>query len=423
MNILIVGGGGREHALAWKLASDSSSPDIFCAPGNAGTAAFCTNLDIGAEDVDALIDWADENSPGLAVIGPEVPLCMGIADRLEGLGVPVFGPSRQAARIEGSKVFAKDVMTAGGVPTARSGSFSDPDEARAYIREIGVPLVLKAEGLAAGKGVLICETMDDAEAAVQTAMVDREFGSAGDRVLIEEFLDGEEASIFAMTDGKEVILLASSQDHKRALDGDKGLNTGGMGAYSPAPCVTEDLWPVIREEVFERTLAELRKRDITYKGILYAGLMLTADGIRVLEFNCRFGDPETQCVLPRIEGDLLPAMQACAEGRLQPDMITWKQDHGVVVVMAAGGYPGRYNKGDEITGLDKASAMEDVTVFHAGTRLDDAGRVVTSGGRVLGVTALGPTLEEAVSRAYAAVDTIHFKDALVRRDIAHRALT
>ena len=421
MKILVVGSGGREHALAWKLASDSTQPEIYCAPGNAGTRAIATNLDIGGEDLDAIMAWAKVERPDLTVVGPEVPLCMGLVDLLEAEGLAAFGPDKAAARIEGSKVFAKEVMDAGGVPTARSGAFTEPEPALAFARELGLPVVVKAEGLAAGKGVLICETDEDVVSAIDTAMVERAFGDAGDQVLIEEFLHGEEASIFAMVDGEHVVLLASSQDHKRAFDGDEGPNTGGMGAYSPAPVVTDDLWPKIREEVFDRTLAELKKRGIVYKGILYAGLMIDEGKLNVLEFNCRFGDPETQCVLARIKGDLLPALQASAAGTLSDDLIEWHSDPAVVLVMASGGYPGSYEKGKVITGLDAAEEVDGVTVFHAGTAAsgDD---VVTSGGRVLGVTARGSDLRSAVAAAYDAVDRISFEGAHYRRDIAGRAL-
>jgi phosphoribosylamine--glycine ligase len=421
MKILVVGGGGREHTLAWKLSNDSSKPEVFCAPGNAGTVQCATNLDIGAEDLDGLVAWAKENRPELTVVGPEAPLCAGLTDILEAEGLRVFGPSKAAAQMEGSKVFAKDVMLAAGVPTGKSATFTDAAEAKAYVRAEGAPIVVKAEGLAAGKGVTVCMEVAEAEAAIDEALVGKAFGQAGECILIEECLMGEEASILALIDGEHVVMLASSQDHKRALDNDEGPNTGGMGAYSPAPIVTDDLWPWIREEVFERTLAELKRRGIVFKGVLYAGLMMTEAGPKVLEFNVRFGDPETQVILPRMAGDLLPAFEACVDGTLSDALIQWRDEHCVTIVMASGGYPGSYDKGKEITGLAVADAMEGVTVFHAGTRLDGES-VVTSGGRVLGVTARGANLQAAVDRAYEAVAAIHFEGAQNRTDIAAKAL-
>lgn len=420
MNILVVGGGGREHALVWKLVNDSRCPKVFCAPGNAGTAELATNVDIGAEDVAGLVRWAKEHRPDLVVVGPEAPLCAGLVDRLEKEGIRAFGPSQSAAQIEGSKVFAKDIMVAAGVPTARASTFTDAAEAMDFVRSIGMPLVIKAEGLAAGKGVTVCTAMDEAERAVREALVDGVFGEAGRRILVEEFLEGEEASIMALTDGRSVVILASSQDHKRAYDNDQGPNTGGMGTYSPAPVVTPDMYPAIERDVFGPTLAELERRGIRYRGILYAGLMMTPKGPKVLEFNCRLGDPETQVILPRMACDLVPVLLACVDGTLRNDMVTWRPEACVCVVMAAGGYPGSYRKGDAIRGLKKAGAILDAVVFHAGTALRE-GQVVTSGGRVLGVTALGKGLKEAVDRAYEAVSCITFDGAMYRTDIAAKA--
>ncbi|HMP76817.1 MAG TPA: phosphoribosylamine--glycine ligase [Kiritimatiellia bacterium] len=419
--ILIVGGGGREHALAWKLSQDSSKPRLFCAPGNAGTAEVAQNLPIAATDLDALVAWAVEHRPYLTVIGPEAPLCAGLADRLLAAGLRVFGPNKAAAQLEGSKVFSKDVMVKAGVPTAKAGAFTEPGAARAYARSLRPPLVVKADGLAAGKGVLICQSLPEAENAIDEAMVRGTFGAAGSRVLVEEFLDGEEASILALTDGGHIVMLASAQDHKRIYDRDQGPNTGGMGAYSPAPVVTDALWPVIRATVFEPTLRELRSRGITYRGVLYAGLMLTRNGPQVLEFNCRFGDPETQVILPRWKGDLLPALDACADGVLRDDHVNWHDGACVCVVISAGGYPGAYKKGDPILGLADAARLPGVVVFHAGTRLKE-GAVVTDGGRVLGVTATGAGLRHAVTRAYDAAARIRFANAHYRKDIAWRAL-
>jgi len=421
MKVLVIGGGGREHALVWKLAQDRSRPTLYCAPGNAGTAALGTNLSIAAEDVAGLVAWARTERPDLTVIGPEAPLCAGLTDLLEADGLRVFGPNRQAAQLEGSKVFAKEVMEAAGVPTARSASFTDPVAAKAYVRQQGAPIVVKAEGLAAGKGVTVCASVAEAEAAIDAALCAGIFGTAGARILVEECLEGPEASILALVDGTRCVLLASSQDHKRAHDGDTGPNTGGMGAYSPAPVVTDALWPLIQEQVFGRTLAELQKRGIVFKGVLYAGLMLTPDGPKVLEFNTRFGDPETQVILPRLDGDLIPLFEACIDGTLSADMLAWKADACVTVVMAAGGYPGAYARGAVIRGLEDADDLPGVTVFHAGTRLAPEG-VVTSGGRVLSVTALGAALPEAIQRAYEGMDRITFAGGWCRRDIAAKAL-
>ena len=421
MRILVVGGGGREHALTWALARDACHPEVFCAPGNAGTAAMATNLPIGAEQVDAIVAWAREERPHLTVVGPEAPLCMGLADRLAEEGLRVFGPGADAARIEGSKEFAKDVMTAAGVPTARARAFGDRESAAAYVEETGAPIVVKADGLAAGKGVYVCATEAEALAALDEIFVECRFGDSGSRVVIEECLEGEEASILALVDGEHIVMLSSSQDHKRVFNADLGPNTGGMGAYSPAPVVTDDLWPVIETDILRPTVQELKQRGIVYKGVLYAGLMITADGPRVLEYNCRFGDPETQVVLPRLATSLVTAMQACVDGTLSPDHVRWKDEACVSVVMASGGYPGAYEKGKPITGLEKVLEREGVLVFHAGTRLEE-GLPVTSGGRVLAVTALGVDLREAVRRAYGAISDIVFDQAQYRTDIAARAL-
>jgi len=419
--ILVIGGGGREHALAWKLAGDSERPRVFCAPGNAGTAGIATNLPIAAEDISALAAWARAERPDLTVVGPEAPLCAGLSDMFSEAGLPVFGPSGAGARLEGSKVFSKDVMEKAGVPTAGARSFTDADAAVKHARSRKPPLVVKADGLAAGKGVIICGTAAEAETAILRIMKNRCFGEAGRSVLVEDFLEGEEASILALTDGEEIVPLASSQDHKRVSDGDKGPNTGGMGAYSPAPVVTDDLWPVIRSRVLAPTLAELAKRGIRYRGVIYAGLMIGRRGPMVLEFNCRFGDPETQAVIPRIDGDLFPALMACACGGLRADMLRWRPDPCVCVVMASGGYPDAYQKGGVISGLDSAGGIGGVTVFHAGTAVAD-GKVVTAGGRVLGVTATAPGLKEAIGRAYEAVGLIKFEGAQFRTDIGRRAL-
>ena len=418
MKVLVIGNGGREHALCWKLKNDSRQPEIFCAPGNAGTAQLGTNLALSVTDLDGIVNWAEANRPDLTVIGPEAPLCAGLTDVLEAGGFRVFGPCKAAAQLEGSKKFAKEVMQAAEVPTAACAVFTDTDKACAYVRDRGAPIVIKADGLAAGKGVTVAETVEQAEAAIKDALGGA-FGDAGSRVVIEDFLTGEEASILALIDGERVVLLASSQDHKRAFDGDLGPNTGGMGAYSPAPVATQAVLDIVRTEVYGRTLAELKKRGITYKGVLYAGLMIDNGKPSVVEFNCRFGDPETQAVLARWDGDIIPALEACIDGTLSEELVKWKPDHSVCVVMAAGGYPGDYKKGDEIAGL--GAAAEHAVVFHAGTALKD-GRAVTAGGRVLGVTGLGADLCAAVGKAYQAVKKISWNGAFYRKDIAHREL-
>jgi phosphoribosylamine--glycine ligase len=421
MKILVIGNGGREHTLAWKLANDSTKPEIFCTPGNAGTAELGTNLSYGATDLDGIKQWCIENQPGLVVIGPEAPLCAGMADVLEAEGFRVFGPNQAAAELEGSKQFAKEIMKAGGVPTSAYETFTDPEAACDYIRERGAPIVIKADGLAAGKGVTVAETVEQAEAAIRDALEGNAFGDAGNRVVIEDFLVGEEASILALIDGDNVVMLASSQDHKRIFEKDLGPNTGGMGAYSPASIVTESVLEKVKTEVYDRTLAELKKRGITFKGVLYAGLMIDEGQPSVVEFNCRFGDPETQAVMARWDGDMLPAINAVIDGNLSEDLIQWKPEHSVCVVMVAGGYPGDYAKGNEIQNIAKANAVDDTVVFHAGTAIED-GKVVTAGGRVLGITSLGTDLPDALSKAYIAVETISFKDAFYRNDIAHREL-
>ena len=421
MKILVVGNGGREHALAWKLANDSARPEIFCTPGNAGTAQLGTNLSYAATDLNGIRTWCLENRPDLVVIGPEAPLCAGLTDVLEAEGIRVFGPCKAAAELEGSKQFAKEIMKAGGVPTSAYETFTDVEAACAYVRGRGAPIVVKADGLAAGKGVTVAETIEQAEAAIRDALEGNAFGEAGGRVVIEDFLVGEEASILALIDGEHVVMLASSQDHKRIFEKDQGPNTGGMGAYSPASIVNDAVWKKVKEEVYDRTLAELRKRGITYKGVLYAGLMIENDQPSVVEFNCRFGDPETQAVLARWDGDMLPAINGVIDGNLSESMVKWKDEHSVCVVMVAGGYPGDYRKGDEIENLEKANAVSDTVVFHAGTALKND-TVVTDGGRVLGVTSLGRDLPDALSKAYISVETVSFDGAFYRNDIAHREL-
>lgn len=428
MKILVVGSGGREHALAWRLSQDAERHELYCAPGNAGTASMAQNLPIKAEDVEGIVYWAVDNHPDLVVVGPEAPLVLGLVDALEAEGIKAFGPVAAGARMEGSKRFAKEVMFAAGVPTGCAEVFKDPAKAKAALPAFGLPVVIKADGLAAGKGVVVAETTEQAEAAIDDMLVANKFGSAGAEVLIEEFLDGEECSILAMVDGERAVLLPSSQDHKRVFDGDKGPNTGGMGAYSPAPVVTEQMLPEIRDRIILPVVRELKKRGITYRGILYAGLMVTPEGgrlaksgsrVNVVEFNARFGDPETEAVLPRLGGDFAKALLNAASGCLSEGDIAVKPEMSATVIVASGGYPGAYEKNKAITGLE-AAAEKGAIVFHCGTKFDGE-RLLTAGGRVLSVTGLGATLREAVDTAYAGVREISFERAFYRRDIAHRA--
>ena len=423
MRVLVIGGGGREHALTWKIAQSDRVSEVICAPGNAGMAAEpkTSCVPIGAEDLAGLVRLAKERRVDLVVVGPEMPLCEGLADQLTQAGVATMGPCRQASQLEGSKVFAKELMRRQGVPTADFHVFDDAQKALAFVRENPGPWVVKADGLAAGKGVYPCSKPAEAEQAIRTVMVDRAFGAAGDRVIVEAFLEGEEASCIALVAGDEILMLASSQDHKRALDGDEGPNTGGMGAYSPAPVMNASLEQEVIERVFKPVVAGLKADGIDYRGVLYAGLMIGAAGLQVLEFNVRFGDPETQALIPRIASDLVPALAAVAHGELAGVKLEWDQRPAVCVVMSAGGYPGSYEKGKIISGLEAASALQDVVVIHAGTKLE-RGAVQTAGGRVLAVCALGADIRSAVERAYAGVDEIDFEDVHYRKDIAHRAL-
>lgn len=422
MRVLLIGGGGREHALAWKIAQSLQVEELVCAPGNAGIAGEPKTVcvPVGGEDIDGLVNLARERKPDLVVVGPEAPLVLGIVEKMRELGVLVVGPRREAAMLEGSKVFAKQLMKRHGIPTADFEVFDDVGPAVEYARSLG-RCVVKADGLAAGKGVLICQNAQEAERAISRVMVDRAFGDAGRRAVVETLLEGEEASCIALTDGEEILLLASSQDHKRALDFDRGLNTGGMGAYSPAPVLDEATQARVREEIMRPAVRGMAQEGIPFRGILYAGLMMTPEGPQVLEYNVRFGDPETQPLLARLRSDLVPALMASADGSLSGMTLEWDPRPGVCVVMAAGGYPETYQKGQVISGLEQAGRMDDVVVFHAGTKQEGAA-VVTSGGRVLGVTALGNDIRQAVDRAYQAVEVIHFDRAHYRKDIAHRAL-
>ena len=417
MNILVIGSGGREHALFWKLSKSPRADRIYAIPGNPGMGEM---TDISVTDNAGILRFAQEKKIGLVVIGPEVPLMNGLADDLETAGIPVFGPRANAAEIEGSKSFAKDLMKKYGIPTARYEVFSAAEPARAYIRREGAPIVVKADGLAAGKGVIVAMTEQEALDAVDAIMEDNSFGDAGARVVIEEFMEGEEASLLAFTDGKIIRPMISAQDHKRAFDGDQGPNTGGMGTYAPAPVMTPEMTERAVEEILKPTIAAMAKEGRPYRGCLYLGLMITAEGPKVVEFNARFGDPETQVVLPLLDGDLIEIMHACAAGTLADVPIRWKNSAAVCVVLAAGGYPGSYKKGDEIQGIADAEAAG-ALVFHAGTAEQD-GKIVTNGGRVLGVVGMGADISSAAESSYAAVARISFKDAFYRKDIAHRAL-
>lgn len=419
MKVLVVGGGGREHALVWKLLQSPKVEKIFCAPGNAGIASMATCVDIKADDVTSLLNFARQENIDLTVVGPEGPLTAGIVDSFSEAGLKIFGPSAKAAAIEGSKVLAKEIMLKYNIPTAQYASFSNPEEAIAYIEKHGAPCVVKADGLAAGKGVIVASSQAEAIESVKTIMTERAFGSSGDNVVIEECLVGEEVSILAFTDGETVIPMLPAQDHKQIFDGDRGPNTGGMGAYAPAPVCTPEVYRVAVEDVLIPMVKAMAAEGRPYKGVLYAGLMVTPDGPKVLEFNARFGDPEAQPVLMMLKSDLVDIMLAVISGSLKDTPITWKKGASVCVVLASAGYPGNYKKGDKISGLDQTP--EDIQVFHAGTELRDE-QIVTAGGRVLGVTATGRDIPDAINRAYEGVEKIHFDGMQYRRDIGQKAL-
>lgn len=423
MKVLVVGGGGREHAIIRKLKEAKAAPKLYCAPGNGGIAADAECVPIKATDVQAMVEWAVQNTIDYVVVAPDDPLALGMVDALAEKGIPAFGPNKAAARIEASKVFSKNLMKKYGIPTARYETFSDAESARAYIRaQDKYPVVVKADGLALGKGVLICKDEAAAMAAVKSMMEDGAFGASGSRVVVEEFLTGPEVSVLSFTDGQTVVPMVSSMDHKRALDGDEGLNTGGMGTIAPNPYYTPEIAQVCMRTIFLPTIEAMRSEGCPFQGCLYFGLMLTPDGPKVIEYNCRFGDPETQVVLPLLEGDLLEIMQATTNGTLAGVPVKWKDAYAACVVLASGGYPQTYERGKRITGLvDGQLPGGEATVFHAGTRLE-GGELVTAGGRVLGVTAVAETLLAAVKDAYAAADHIHFEGMHKRSDIGARAL-
>ena len=420
MKVLVVGSGGREHALCWTIAASPLCDALYCAPGNAGIARDAQCVPIGPEDIPALVGFSKQRAIDLVVVGPEGPLAAGLVDRLREHGIRAFGPTADASVLESSKAFTKDFCARHGIPTARSRTFTDPEAALAHLRERGLPAVVKADGLAAGKGVTVATDTAMAEAAVRAAMERREFGSAGERVVIEDFLEGEEASFFALCDGTTALPLAAAQDHKRAGDGDTGPNTGGMGAFSPPPAVDAELSRQVMSRIVEPTIAGMAHEGRPFTGVLYAGLMLTDDGPQLIEFNVRFGDPECQVLMARLRSDLLPALVACADAHLQHVDLRWSDDAAVCVVMASRGYPAAYRRGSPIRAIDDAEADPDVLVFHAGTATDAAGGLVSSGGRVLGVTATGADVAGARARAYSAVERIDWPDGMFRTDIAAR---
>ena len=419
MKILIVGGGGREHAIAWKLAKSPKVEKMYYAPGNAGIAEVAECVNIGVMEFDKLVAFAKEHEIDLTVVAPDDPLAAGAVDAFEAAGLRAFGPRANAAILEGSKAFSKDLMKKYGIPTAAYETFNDPEKALAYLETAKMPIVLKADGLALGKGVLICKDLEEAKAGVKTLMMDKQFGSAGDEIVIEEFMTGREVSVLSFVDGKTIKIMTSAQDHKRAKDGDQGLNTGGMGTFSPSPFYTPQVDAFCREHIYQKTVDAMKAEGREFKGIIFFGLMLTADGPKVLEYNARFGDPETQVVLPRMKNDLVDLFEACIDGTLDQIDLEFEDNAAVCVVLASAGYPEHYEKGFEIRGLENFKDRDGYYVFHAGSKFDEQGRVVTNGGRVLGVTATGTNLKEARANAYKATEWIDFDNKYMRHDIGH----
>lgn len=417
MKILIVGGGGREHAIAWKLAQSQKVEKLYCAPGNAGIAEVAECVNIGVMEFDKLVEFAKEHEIDMTVVAPDDPLAAGAVDAFEAAGLRAFGPRANAAILEGSKAFSKDLMKKYNIPTAAYETFSDPEEAIAYLETAKMPIVLKADGLALGKGVLICRNLEEAKEGVKTLMLDKQFGSAGDEIVIEEFMTGREVSVLSFVDGKTIKIMTSAQDHKRAKDGDQGLNTGGMGTFSPSPFYTAEVDAFCKEKIYQPTVDAMRAEGREFKGIIFFGLMLTEDGPKVLEYNARFGDPETQVVLPRMKNDLVDLFDACIDGTLDQIDLEFEDNAAVCVVLASDGYPEHYEKGFPITGLEHFQSANGYYVFHAGSKFDSEGRVVTNGGRVLGVTATGATLKEARANAYQATEWVQFDNKYMRHDI------
>ena len=419
MKILIVGGGGREHAIAWKLAQSPRVDKLYCAPGNAGIAQVAECVEIGVMEFDRLVDFAREKEIDLTVVAPDDPLAAGAVDAFEAAGLRAFGPRANAAILEGSKAFSKDLMKKYGIPTAGYETFNSPEAALQYLETASMPIVLKADGLALGKGVLICQTREEAREGVKTLMLDKQFGSAGDRIVVEEFMTGREVSVLSFVDGKTIRIMTSAQDHKRAKDGDQGLNTGGMGTFSPSPFYTEEVDAFCREHIYQKTVDAMRAEGREFKGIIFFGLMLTEKGPKVLEYNARFGDPETQVVLPRMKNDLVDLFEACMDGTLDQVELEFEDNAAVCVVLASDGYPEHYEKGFVINGLERFDQEDGYYVFHAGSKFNADGKIVTNGGRVLGVTAKGKDLKEARANAYKATEWVEFGNKYMRNDIGH----
>jgi phosphoribosylamine--glycine ligase len=422
MDVLVIGSGGREHAIVWALSKDKSIKNIFCAPGNAGTSFIAKNINISADNLDELLNFAKEKNIDLTIVGPEIPLVKGIVDIFEKSGLKIFGPNKNGAMLEGSKAFTKSILKENKIPTAEFEKFNNFDNVVSYIKENKkYPVVIKADGLAAGKGVLICNNEEEAIAAITDIMIKKIFGNSGDTIVIEEFLEGEEASILALTDGENIILLPPSQDHKRIFDDDKGPNTGGMGAYAPTPLIKKDIINKIKNTILHPTLEGLKRKNIIYKGVLYAGLMITKDGPKVLEYNCRFGDPETQSIMPLINSNLLELFIGCSDGNIKNKQIDIKDGFALNVVIASSGYPGKYETGKEIYGLEKFNDRDDIIIFHAGTKVEK-GKILTSGGRVLNFTGIDKNIEKTIEKVYNNINKIKFEGAYYRKDIGKRAL-
>ena len=417
MKVLVIGGGGREHAICWKLSKSPKVDELYCAPGNAGIAEVAKCVDIGVMDFEKIADFAKKEAFDLVVVGPDDPLAGGIVDVLEEKGLRVFGPRKNAAILEGSKAFSKDLMKKYGIPTAAYETFDTPEAALKYLETAPVPIVLKADGLALGKGVLICNTREEAKEGVKTLMLDKQFGHAGDRIVVEQFMTGREVSVLSFVDGKTIKIMTSAQDHKRAKDGDQGLNTGGMGTFSPSPFYTKEVDEFCRKYIYQATVDAMKSEDREFKGIIFFGLMLTADGPKVLEYNARFGDPETQVVLPRMKNDIVDVFEACVDGTLDQIDLQFEDNAAVCVVLASAGYPEHYEKGKKITGLENFKDKDGYYVFHAGSKFDAEGNVLTNGGRVLGVTATGKDLKEARANAYKATEWVNFENKYMRHDI------
>ena len=419
MKVLVIGGGGREHAICWKLSKSPKVDELYCAPGNAGSAEVAKCVDIGVMDFEKMADFAKKEAFDLVVVGPDDPLAGGIVDVLEEKGLRVFGPRKNAAILEGSKAFSKDLMKKYGIPTAAYETFDTPEAALNYLETAPVPIVLKADGLALGKGVLICNTREEAKEGVKTLMLDKQFGHAGDRIVVEQFMTGREVSVLSFVDGKTIKIMTSAQDHKRAKDGDQGLNTGGMGTFSPSPFYTPEVDEFCKKHIYQATVDAMKAEGREFKGIIFFGLMLTADGPKVLEYNARFGDPETQVVLPRMKNDIVDVFEACVDGTLDQIDLQFEDNAAVCVVLASDGYPEHYEKGKKITGLENFKDKDGYYVFHAGSKFDAEGNILTNGGRVLGVTATGKDLKEARANAYKATEWVNFENKYMRHDIGH----